>query len=524
MHTKFTLTIEDADGVAQTMVRETDWPDASPHFLDATEQALLQVFHALQLESYRQRVEQVARQLAETAQAEYGGTVIRSPHRYRIDGEMGRTSVAIYGVQEGQRIVWTPAAEGFPTLGPREYHVTANFRQLVLTFASKMSFRDAALAIRRVRQGGVDARTPVTTLAERVEHEGEAVQTWMDQKTAQVLAQHHLTAEGGSTPDSTVHPLAADQGRLPQSEIDAALAEYNVGKAEERQIPAVAAHDVYEDPAQVINVSIDDVIVKKQKMHRTPAPAGTAEATETAEAPSQEKTEVAVPAAPTGADALKQVHNTIAHIQSAAGHYILSGLNAGAVLRILVAFLLCQDVLTTCRIQVFADGERALHRAIAKRLAWIPSLRVILDWYHLKKKCGEYLSMALAGPEIRQEVMRTLMGYLWLGRVEDAIAYLQHLNADYIKNQKRLNKTVEYLERHRPEIPCYALRRALGLRNSSNRGEKANDRCVADRQKHNGMSWSVDGSTRLTSTTTLLRNQELDRWCRDGELGWQWVA
>jgi len=32
MHTKFTLTIEDADGVSQTMARETNWPDASPHF------------------------------------------------------------------------------------------------------------------------------------------------------------------------------------------------------------------------------------------------------------------------------------------------------------------------------------------------------------------------------------------------------------------------------------------------------------------------------------------------------------
>ena len=52
MHTKFTLTIEDADGVSKTIVRETDWPDASPHFLDATEQVLLPVFHALQLESY----------------------------------------------------------------------------------------------------------------------------------------------------------------------------------------------------------------------------------------------------------------------------------------------------------------------------------------------------------------------------------------------------------------------------------------------------------------------------------------
>jgi hypothetical protein len=39
-------------------------------------------------------------------------------------------------------------------------------------------------------------------------------------------------------------------------------------------------------------------------------------------------------------------------------------------------------------------------------------------------------------------------------------------------------------------IPVYAVRRQLGLRNSSNRGEKANDLLVAARQKHNGMSWS----------------------------------
>ncbi len=132
--------------------------------------------------------------------------------------------------------------------------------------------------------------------------------------------------------------------------------------------------------------------------------------------------------------------------------------------------------------------------------------------------------MALAGREIRKEVLHTLTSYLWLGRVDDAITYLQHLSADRIKRPQWLHQTIDYLERHRAEIPCYALRQALGWRNSSNRGEKANDRCVADRQKHQGMSGSPDGSTRLTSTTTLLRNQELDRWCTNRELGWQWVA
>jgi len=52
----------------------------------------------------------------------------------------------------------------------------------------------------------------------------------------------------------------------------------------------------------------------------------------------------------------------------------------------------------------------------------------------------------------------------------------------------------------------------LGLRNSSNRGEKANDLVVSERQKHNGMSWSPDGSVALAAVTALVRNQGQDTW------------
>jgi len=47
----------------------------------------------------------------------------------------------------------------------------------------------------------------------------------------------------------------------------------------------------------------------------------------------------------------------------------------------------------------------------------------------------------------------------------------------------------------------------LGLRNSSNRGEKVNDLVVSERQKHNGMSWSPEGSVALAAAITLARNQ-----------------
>jgi hypothetical protein len=69
-----------------------------------------------------------------------------------------------------------------------------------------------------------------------------------------------------------------------------------------------------------------------------------------------------------------------------------------------------------------------------------------------------------------------------------------------------------YLERNRSHIPCYAVRKRLGLRNSSNRGEKANDLVVSARQKHKGMSWSKGGSTALATLTALVSNDNHSLW------------
>ena len=58
----------------------------------------------------------------------------------------------------------------------------------------------------------------------------------------------------------------------------------------------------------------------------------------------------------------------------------------------------------------------------------------------------------------------------------------------------------------------YALRQKLGLRVSSNRGEKANDLVVAKRQKHNGMSWSKYGSSGLANVSSIFLNNESENW------------
>ncbi|MDR1135644.1 MAG: hypothetical protein LBL49_05645, partial [Clostridiales Family XIII bacterium] len=52
----------------------------------------------------------------------------------------------------------------------------------------------------------------------------------------------------------------------------------------------------------------------------------------------------------------------------------------------------------------------------------------------------------------------------------------------------------------------------LGLRISSNRVEKDNDMLVAERQKHNGMSWSGKGSGALAAIKMLMLNNDTEQW------------
>jgi hypothetical protein len=150
--------------------------------------------------------------------------------------------------------------------------------------------------------------------------------------------------------------------------------------------------------------------------------------------------------------------------------------------------------------------------------SWYTNKSIILDWYHLHKKCKELLSMALNGRDNRNAVLQNLMPLLWHGLVDQAIACLKNLSEAEIKNEDERMHLVQYLAKNRPMIPVYAVRRELGLRNSSNRGEKANDLLVAERQKHNGMSWSPSGSVALASVTALKHNREYHKWFRERKI------
>ena len=144
---------------------------------------------------------------------------------------------------------------------------------------------------------------------------------------------------------------------------------------------------------------------------------------------------------------------------------------------------------------------------------------LVLDWYHLKKKCKELISSSLKGKiEQKKAYAQSLMRMLWVGNVKEAILYLNGLDDSQVKSRHWLEKLTGYLERKETQIVCYALRHALGLRISSNSVEKANDLLVAQRQKHSGMSWSFKGSGSLASIAMVALNNETDQWLRTKSL------
>ena len=206
------------------------------------------------------------------------------------------------------------------------------------------------------------------------------------------------------------------------------------------------------------------------------------------------------------------VWNTVAVVQSAGKSYTLTGKDTGEVFRNLLAYLLSNQLLESRNLVFFTDGAKNIQRQIETYFSF-HSYTIILDWYHLKKRFQEYLSMSVkGGKEQRNAILQKLLRILWVGNVAQATAYLKGLDKDILRPINRIANLCSYFDKHYQHIPCYALRQRLGLRISSNRVEKANDLVVAQRQKHNGMSWSVSGSSALAQISALFINGDVSVW------------
>lgn len=141
----------------------------------------------------------------------------------------------------------------------------------------------------------------------------------------------------------------------------------------------------------------------------------------------------------------------------------------------------------------------------------VPAKAMILCWYHLVKKCQCQLSLACKGRKHREEIQAEVLGHLWEGRLEEALAVLQTRRRE-MRVALALDQLVEYLTRRRLYLPNYKSRQQAGLWIASNRVEKFNDWAVSERCKHQGMAWTTQGVNALAALEAARRNGDLQPW------------
>jgi len=384
----------------------------------------------------------------------------------------------------------------FEKTGSREAFKSNKFIGLMLMIATITSVRNGAKLLNRFRR--VDNNGIIeTTFRNNVEREGISIQQCMEEKTAAATDEKGLTVDenGVVTWKETGKKVSQDDFASNSTQIDAEIVQA-AAKSLKLEDGSYNPSD-YEQSG--VNISADEVGVRRQTESRP------------------RKEEKAQP---------KRVENSVIHVEMAnetdnpnvasSSSYILNSSTVLGVFKLLLGFL-CLNGLLGKTIVFFVDGAKNLNTAIAEMFSFA-NIKIILDWYHLRKKMEETMSLICNNKDYRNEMLQKVMPSLWRGNVNGAIATLKLIDMNMVKNKDSLNYLIGYLERVRANVPNYMLRAALGLRNSSNRGEKSNDLIVANRQKHNGMSWSNDGSTSLASVSAVLYNNELDNWVNNGNL------
>jgi len=130
---------------------------------------------------------------------------------------------------------------------------------------------------------------------------------------------------------------------------------------------------------------------------------------------------------------------------------------------------------------------------------------IILDWYHLRKKVKELMSMIAINKEEKQIHLNYIRKHCWEGEVDKAIIYLQ--TKVIPKNAVKHRELIGYLEKHKEEIINYQKRKSVGKTIGSGRMECGVNQVVGKRQKNKGMSWSKKGNKALA----ILQVQKLNK-------------
>jgi hypothetical protein len=414
--------------------------------------------------------------------------LVKNVWPYRVDGELGRVEFPTYRVCRQDITLYDTARELFPPLGCWERYETTGFKEIALIRGvPEQSDAKTTIFLNRIRHQ--EGATGATTLRASAEREGQQVLECLERTTTMILHRESFDETGQPR---TPHPLGARAAVILSPDqvteaIDACgLTEIERADVAQNPVP-------YEQPGVRVDISIDDVVVKQQKRHRAHS-----------ESPDRSPDEEERSGRTDG-------HTTVAHLQHTEHAYCITGPGGPAVLRMLLGYLFTNALLGS-RLPFFVDGQKTLQAAILRAFSGLRNVGMILDWYHVEDKCARQLSLAMKGATLRNEALADLSTLLGYGRVDRAIPFLRNVPKTHLKKPAEIRGLLGYLDRNRPYIPGYEVRKRVGLRNSSNLGEKMTDLLVSHRQKQKGMSWSASGSHAIAALAALKRNGEYPHW------------
>ena len=202
-------------------------------------------------------------------------------------------------------------------------------------------------------------------------------------------------------------------------------------------------------------------------------------------------------------------------VRTATGYRYLSG-TAQTVLQQLYGLLvLCGGI--SAKLTLLGDGARWIAQFFKERLvAWADS-ELIIDWYHLCKKCYELSSLIARGRVAKKALLGILMYRLWRGQLDEALALLEAYRPQ-AKDTDSLETLIKYLRDRHAYLPNYKARRAQRQYIGSAHAEKACDLLVARRQKHQGMHWREASSDGLAALRMLLLNGGWDLYLKEQQV------
>jgi hypothetical protein len=201
-----------------------------------------------------------------------------------------------------------------------------------------------------------------------------------------------------------------------------------------------------------------------------------------------------------------------ARIATREGFRYLSGRGNDVLNQLYVLLLLCGG--PDSWVTLLGDGARWIRSFFTERLEAFVNKELVLDWYHLAKKCYDMTSMICYGRKAKSALMGPLISRLWRGQVNDAIDQLEAYRPK-CRNEQKLDELINYLAARKPYLVNYKDRRARRIYIGSGHAEKACDLIVSRRQKHKGMHWSRETADGLAALKTLVLNNGWDLYWKE---------